>query len=58
MQRVVDSVQLRAQKIDDKNEPLKESHVEGGAAGKDKGNQNLGIAGIFENISRRYSKPA
>lgn len=53
------SAQQRAQEIDDKNEHLKELHVEGGASGKDEDKgKNLGIAGIFENISRRYSKPA
>ncbi len=53
------SAQQRAQEIDDKNEHLKELHVEGGASGKDEDKgKNLGIAGIFENISRRYSRPA
>ena len=60
---VIDTVlaaQQRAQEMDDKSEILKNLHVEGGASGKDeegKG-QNLGIAGVFEGISRRYSKPA
>lgn len=53
------SAQQRAQEMDDKNEDLKELHVEGGASGKDEDKgKNLGIAGIFEGISRRYSKPA
>lgn len=59
---VIDAViaaQQRAQEMDDKNEDLKELHVEGGASGKDEDKgKNLGIAGIFEGISRRYSKPA
>ena len=59
---VIDAVlaaQQRAQEMDDKNEDLKELHVEGGASGKDEDQgKNLGIAGIFEGISRRYSKPA
>ena len=53
------SAQQRAQEIDIKNEHLKELHVEGGASGKDEDKgKNLGIAGIFENISQRYSRPA
>ena len=53
------SAQQRGQEIDDKNENLKELHVEGGASGKDEDKgKNLGIAGIFEGISRRYSRPA
>ena len=59
---VVDAViaaQQRVQEIDDKNENLKELHVEGGASGKDEDKgKNLGIAGIFENISRKYARPA
>ena len=59
---VIDAVlaaQQRAQEMDDKNEDLKQLHVEGGASGKDEDKgKNLGIAGIFEGISRRYSKPA
>lgn len=59
---VIDAViaaQQRAQEMDDKNEDLKALHVEGGASGKDEDTgKNLGIAGIFEGISRRYSKPA
>ncbi len=59
---VIDAViaaQQRAQEMDDKNEDLKELHVEGGASGKDEDKgKNLGIAGIFEGISQRYSKPA
>ena len=53
------SAQQRGQEINDKNENLKELHVEGGASGKDEDKgKNLGIAGIFEGISRRYSRPA
>ena len=53
------SAQQRGQEIDDKNENLKELHVEGGASGKDEDKgKNLGIACIFEGISRRYSRPA
>ena len=53
------SARQRAQEVDDKNEDLKELHVEGGASGKDEDQgKNLGIAGIFEGISKRYSKPA
>ena len=59
---VIDAViaaQQRAQEMDDKNEDLKELHVEGGASGKDEDKgKNLGIAGIFEQMSQRYSKPA
>ena len=59
---VIDAViaaQQRAQEMDDKNEDLKELHVEGGASGKDEDKgKNLGIAGIFEGISKRYAKPA
>lgn len=59
---VIDAVlaaQQRAQEMDDKNEDLKELHVEGGASGKDEDKgKSLGIAGIFEGISKRYSKPA
>ena len=49
----------RCRRKDDKNEDLKELHVEGGASGKDEDKgKNLGVAGVFERISRRYSKPA
>ena len=53
------AAQQRVQEIDDKYENLKALHVEGGASGKDEDKgKNLGIAGIFKNIARRYSRPA
>lgn len=59
---VIDAVlaaQKHAAEIDDKNEDLKNLHVEGGASGKDEDKgKNLGIAGIFEEMSKRYAKPA
>ena len=59
---VIDAViaaQQRAQEIDEKNENLNALHVEGGASGRDEDKgKTLGIAGIFEDISRRYSRPA
>ena len=55
----VTSAQQQMQEKDDKNEDLKELHVEGGASGKDEDKgKNLGVAGVFERISQRYSKPA
>ena len=53
------SAQKHAQEIDDKNEDLKNLHVEGGASGKDedKGN-DLGMAGVFTKMAQTYSKPA
>ena len=51
--------QQRAQEIDDKNEYLKELHTEGSVSGKDEDkSKSLGIAGIFENMTRGYSRPA
>lgn len=60
---VIDAVlaaQQRSQEIGDKtDDDLAALHVEGGASGKDEDKgKNLGIAGIFEGISQRYSKPA
>ena len=55
----VTSAQQQMQEKDDKNEDLKELHVEGGASGKDEDKgKNLGVAGVFERIAQRYSKPA
>ena len=60
---VIDAVlaaQQRSQEIGDKtDDDLAALHVEGGASGKDEDKgKNLGIAGIFEQMSQRYSKPA
>ena len=53
------TAQQHTPEIEDKNENLKVLYVEGGTSRKDEDKRKkLGIAGIFENIARRYSRPA